>query len=99
MKLLDYVSNVGGNIAEGIGNFVESPIESLGLDDMAKMFSDPEELERYLASLEADGDQWQFADMPEIPRAPAPYFPLQTGGFMNQNPQFMNTDQLILQGS
>lgn len=107
--LLNAVSNLGGNIAGGMGDIVGGlgaglgemigdPSKALGLDYLSKLFDDPEEFQKYLMELEMEG-QSRGGGGVGIPRIDSlPPMSLPTGGFVGQNPQFMNTDQLILRG-
>ena len=104
--LLNAVSNLGGDIAGGMGDMVGGlgdmigdPSEALGLDYLSKLFDDPEEFQKYLLEMEGQSRGGGGGVGVGIPRINSlPPMSLPTGGFVGQNPQFMNTDQLILRG-
>ena len=72
-----------------IGGAFTDPMGYLGdiLDEneMLALMQDPEQFERFMAQRMV---QSSYQRVPMVP----------TGGFMNQMPNYMNTDQLILSG-
>ena len=82
---------------EALGGMASNPLSALGgsLEGITALFDDPENFQKYLEQRPSQGSGSNFAAVPytqaSVPMAP-------TGGFINQNPNYLNTEQLILRG-
>lgn len=108
MKILEAI--IGGvgdslqNTASNLGDIVSDPVSYLGdvfnNSGIKQLFSDPEEYAKFIEQMIRNApansrSSGGFAPTPYT-QAAGPMAPM--GGFVNQNPNFMNTDQLILRG-
>lgn len=100
------LSGAGGALAStlentmgDVANLVDDPMAAIGktLQD-SDLFELAQSPEKYAADQLAKIGQGGPSPMPEsqLPPLPGPNFTIGTGGFVNQNPSFLNTDQLIL---
>ena len=96
MKILDAIVGGLGKRMDTIGEAVKDPMEYmsgiLDKNEFLALMQDPEEFEKFLAAQRAKGGESMLQNFYQ-PAAMAP-----GGGFMNQMPNYMNTDQLILSG-
>jgi len=82
---------------EALGGIASNPLSALGgsLEGITALFDDPENFQKYLEQRPSQGSGSNFVPVPytqaSVPMAP-------TGGFINQNPNYLNTEQLILRG-
>ncbi len=100
MKILDAIASGLGQRIDAIGGAIQDPIGHIGdiLDEneFLALMQDPAEYEKFLTAQIAQGGGRGRDSMLQNFYQPAPMVP--TGGFMNQMPNYMNTDQLILSG-
>ena len=82
---------------EALGGMASNPLSALGgsLEGITALFDHPENFQKYLEQRPSQGSGSNFVPVPytqaSVPMAP-------TGGFINQNPNYLNTEQLILRG-
>ena len=87
------------NTMGDVVNLVDDPMAAIGKTlqntDLFELAQNPE---KYAADQLAKIGQGESSPMPtpQIGPLPGPNFSIGTGGFVNQNPNFLNTDQLIL---
>ena len=99
MLILDAISQGFGNQMDKLGGALSDPMSYMAdiLDDneILAMMQDPKEYEKYLAQRVGSGkkrkNMMPTGNYSDVPMAPV-------GGFIRNNPNFMNTDQLILSG-
>lgn len=109
MGLFDMLGNMGSSAVDSANNslgssmdFLRNPLEGVSqtlgsnVDFMKAMSSeDPDALSKFLE----DNPQFLTSSSPAgIPELGGPNFSLQTGGFVGQNPNFLNSAQQVLTG-
>ena len=82
---------------EALGGIASNPLSALGgsLEGITALFDDPENFQKYLEQRPSQGSGSNFVPV-HYTQASVPMAP--TGGFINQNPNYLNTEQLILRG-
>ncbi len=108
MKILEaIIEGVGNslqNTASNLGDIASDPMSYLGdvFDNsgIKQLFSDPEEYKKFIEQMirNAPANSMSSGGFVATPytQAAVPMVPM--GGFINENPNYMNTDQLILRG-
>ena len=90
-----------GSAKDSLGGFADDPMGSLmdmrSIDHLKALTQSPEEYQKWLLDNPEDTVASRPMGIPKIPEAQAPYAPPQLG-FINQQPNFLNSSQQILSG-
>ena len=89
------------NTIGDVANLVDDPMAAIGKtlqdSDLFELAQSPEKYAAdQLAKIGQGGGGPSAMPTPQLGPLPRPNFSIGTGGFINQNPNFLNTDQLIL---
>ena len=90
-----------GSAKDSLGGFADDPMGSLmdmrSIDHFKALTQSPEEYRKWLLENPAEPVANSRTGIPKIPQIEMPYAPPQLG-FMNQQPNFLNSSQQILSG-